>query len=485
MKQFFTLVAALATTCAVAQTPCEGGMAGAYPCSNIDLIEHFNISDIGGGQNLNDNWGWTDPESGREFAIIGRSSGTSFMEITDPNNAVYLGDLPTHTTSILWRDMKVFDHYVFIVAESGDHGMQVFDLTQLLDVASPPVEFDESAHYDGFGSAHNVGMCVESGYAYAVGANSANGGLHIVNVNDPLNPVIAGTFSDDGYTHDVQIVIYNGPDPDHAGEEIAFASNEDTMTIVNCTDKTDCEELSATGYPDNVYAHQGWLTEDHRYFILDDEIDESQGVAPNTRAHVFDVQDLDNPVYIGFYEYNTTTSDHNLYVLGDLVIAGNYRSGVRILHIDDLSTAGMSEVAFFDTAPFEDGPGYTGVWNCYPYFESGVLVACDMFNGLFLLQPDYDAIDALNVESQSEVVRPSFLLAPNPANQVTELHFNGFHTATPLRVQVRNMAGQLMLDQEVVPALQPVTALNLEAWASGFYTIEVEGMGTQRLIKQP
>ena len=210
--------------------------------------------------------------------------------------------------------------------------MQVFDLEQLLDVSNPPVEFEETAHYAGFGSAHNIAICEESGFAYGVGTTTAEGGLHIVDVNDPLNPVIAGTFSEDGYTHDVQVVIYTGPDQEHVGDEVAFACNEDELTLVNCTDKSDCQLLGKTTYPGNVYAHQGWLTEDQRYFILDDEIDENAGVAPFTRTHVFDVQDLENPTYVGFYEAETTSSDHNLYTLGDLVIAGNYRGGVRIAH---------------------------------------------------------------------------------------------------------------------------------------------------------
>lgn len=484
MKHLFTLAVAIAALGAIAQTPCVDGEAGGYPCENVDLIAHYPISDIGGGVNLSDNWGWTDPESGREFAIIGRSDGTSFMEITDANNAVYLGNLPTHTTAILWRDMKVFDHYAFIVSEAGDHGMQVFDLEQLLNVENPPVEFEETAHYDGFGSAHNIAICEESGFAYGVGTTTAAGGLHIVDINDPLNPVIAGTFSEDGYTHDAQVVIYTGPDQEHVGDEVAFACNEDELTLVDCTDKSDCQMLGKTTYPGNVYAHQGWLTEDHRYFILDDEIDENSGVAPYTRTHVFDVQDLENPTYVGFYEAETTSSDHNLYTLGDLVIAGNYRSGVRILHIDDAASASLSEVGYFDTAPFESGPGYTGVWNCYPYFESGVLVACDMFNGLFLLAPDYDAIAALNVE-ENTVVNPTFNLSPNPAAGNAEIRFNGFHTATPLQVRAVNLAGQVFWETEIAPALQPVTTIPLADWAAGMYTIQVETYGTQRLIKQP
>ena len=66
-------------------------------------------------------------------------------------NPVYLGKLPTHTSSTTWRDVKVYNNYAFIVSEAGGHGMQVFDLTRLRDVANPPETFTEDAHYDGFG----------------------------------------------------------------------------------------------------------------------------------------------------------------------------------------------------------------------------------------------------------------------------------------------------------------------------------------------
>ena len=131
-------------------------MAGPYPCRDIDLMAFLPHDDIGGGSG-NDIWGWTDPVTGREYTLVGRSSGTAFVDISTPRQPVYLGEpADEDTVNSTWRGIKVFADHAFIVSEAIDHGMQVFDLKQLRDVTSPPVTFTETAHYAGFGSTHTL-----------------------------------------------------------------------------------------------------------------------------------------------------------------------------------------------------------------------------------------------------------------------------------------------------------------------------------------
>jgi choice-of-anchor B domain-containing protein len=137
MKKLLLLVGiGLSANILLAQTPCEAGFAGIWPCENVDVWSFMTLDEIGGGANSNDVWGWTDSESGREFALIGKNTGTAFIEITDPLYPVYLGSLATQTDPSLWRDVKVYSNHAFVVSEAGDHGMQIFDLTQLLTVDS-------------------------------------------------------------------------------------------------------------------------------------------------------------------------------------------------------------------------------------------------------------------------------------------------------------------------------------------------------------
>ena len=378
------------------------GQVGAFSCSNVDLVAFLPVAAIGGdrGVRLNDIWGWTDPETGKEYALVGRVDGTSFVDISDPANPVYLGDLPKTAVSpgSTWRDIKVYEDHAFIVADgAGEHGMQVFDLTRLRDVENAPVTFTVDAHYTRIQSAHNIVINEESGFAYTVGnsggSETCGGGLHMIDIHDPLNPTFAGCFSDPttgrqktGYTHDAQCVMYRGPDQDYQGREICFGSNETALSIADVTDKANPVALSMAEYPNVGYTHQAWLTEDQHYLYMDDELDELNGLVDHTRTLVWDVSDLDDPVLVKeFLNPNATSIDHNLYVKGDKVYQSNYTSGLRVLDI--ANPVEPEEVGFFDTVPFGDeSPRFDGSWSNYPYFESGVIIVTSGYEGLFLLR---------------------------------------------------------------------------------------------------
>ena len=291
MKKTFPFFLLLASFIAIGQTPCINGMAGDYPCNGYDLQSFIPFSTFN-AESGNDSWGWTDPQDGSEYALMGLNNGTVFIDITDPINPVYLGKLPTHTTSTTWRDVKVYNNYAFVVSEAGGHGMQVFDLTRLRNISNPPENFNEDAHYDGFGSSHNIVINEETGYAYSVGDNTYSGGAHFIDISEPLNPIAAGGYSDDGYTHDAQVVIYNGPDTDYTGKEIYIGSNEDKVVIVDVTDKNNPQHISSVSYSNFSYTHQGWITEDFKYYILGDESDEIN-FGFNTKTIIIDLIDLD------------------------------------------------------------------------------------------------------------------------------------------------------------------------------------------------
>jgi choice-of-anchor B domain-containing protein len=358
---------------------------GPFSSQNIQLLSQMSVGSLGGGLG-NDIWGWTDSSTGKEYALYGRSTGLSFIDISTPTSPIYLGQLPTHTGTSAWRDMKVYQDHVYVVADhNGAHGMQVFDLTNLQGVTSPQT-FVETAHYSGFERAHNIAISEQSGYIYAIGTETVSGGLHIVNINSPASPTFAGSFSADGYTHDTQVVTYQGPDASYAGKEIAFNSNVDTLTIVDVTNKATTSQVAKVGYTGWKYGHQGWLTEDHRYFLMNDELDEEKN-DHNTRTHIFDVSKLDDPEYLGFHERDQPSRDHNLYVYNGLIYEANYTTGLRVLEPVDLATGELNEIAFFDTYPTDDSViTFDGVWSVYPFFESGSIIVNDRQNGLFVFQ---------------------------------------------------------------------------------------------------
>jgi len=366
---------------------CDGGRAGGFPCKGVDLGAFLPHGAIGGGEG-NDIWGWTDPDTGREYALVGKTIGTAFVDVTEPTAPVYLGLLPSHqpveTFFSLWRDVKVYANHAFVVSEEPSHGMQVFDLTRLRGVTEPRNWIADS-HYPLFGGAHNVAIDEDSGFAYAVGTNTCSGGPHIVDITKPKLPVFAGCVADDGYTHDAQCVVYRGPDKDHQGRQICLNSNEDTLTIVDVTDKLDPKQLSRTTYPNATYTHQGWLTEDQRHFLLGDELDEVERGVPTT-TYIFDVSDLDDPLFVRAHEASTPAIDHNLYVRGGLVYQANYRAGLRILDLKRVAEGRLREVAYFDVYPPDDAPEFNGAWSSYPFFPSGTIVVNGIEQGLFVLR---------------------------------------------------------------------------------------------------
>ena len=377
----------------VLSNQCIDGSANGYPCHNIDLQAFMPKADMGGGSgNLNDIWGWTDPVTGNEIALVGRTTGTAFVDISDPQNPVHIGLLPGHNnSSSSWRDIKVYNDHACIVSEASGHGMQVFDLG-LLRNTTPGATLSETAHMSDFGSAHNIAINEDSGFAYIVGSNQCSGGLFMVDVSNPSTPAYSGCFSSDGYTHDTQCVQYAGPDAAYQGHEICVGYNEDTITIVDVNDKSNPVQISRTGYSGSRYTHQGWfLNENHTTLIMNDELDESNS-GSNTTSYIWDVTDLDNPNEIGRYIGPTSAIDHNLYTLNNYVIETNYRAGLRILKTDDIANGNLSEAAYFDTIPGSDAAQYSGTWSNYPYFASGNIVLSDIGTGLFIVKPDWVAI---------------------------------------------------------------------------------------------
>ncbi len=367
--------------------PCENGMAGIYPCKGFDLVGNIDLDEMD-AQKGNDIWGWTDASTGKEYAIIGLDNGTAFVEISHSNNIVFLGKLPSATVTSGWRDVKVYDNHAFIVSEASNHGIQVFDLTRLRNVASPPQTFDEDARYTGLGSAHNIVINEDTGFAYVVGTDRGdafNGGAHFINIQDPKNPIAAGGYGENGYSHDAQVVTYNGPDADYAGREIYIGANEDVVILADVTDKDNPTNISSVVYPSRSYTHQGWFTDDQKYFILGDELDEVN-FGFKTRTLIFDFTDLDNPTLHDTYEGTTSAIDHNGYVKGNEYYLSNYSAGVRVLDISDIEGKSIFETHYFDTFPSSDNAQFTGVWSVYPYFSSGKIIVSDVNSGLFVIQ---------------------------------------------------------------------------------------------------
>ncbi|MEM7414905.1 MAG: choice-of-anchor B family protein [Gemmatimonadota bacterium] len=377
---------------------CADGDAAGFECDAVDLVSFVSLDALGAqpGERVTDIWGWTDPTTGREYVLVGRTAGMAFVDITDASVPRLVGLMPANPSGA--RDIKVYRDHAYMTGDgAGDHGLLVFDLSRLRGVIGAPRTFEPDARYDLVASAHNLIIDTESGFAYTVGTNtggqSCGGGLHMIDIREPLEPTFAGCFTDtegliwSGRTHDAQCTVYRGPDENFQGRQICFASNETAMRIVDVTDKSAPVPISTASHPGTAYIHQGWLTEDHRYLYVNDELDEIVGTADRTRTLIYDVAELDDPILVGEHLGPDQATDHNLFIAGNRAYLANYQAGFRVLDISDPESP--VEVGWFDTTPYgENPPGFGGgAWTAWPFFQSGMVVVSSMNEGLFIVRP--------------------------------------------------------------------------------------------------
>jgi len=359
----------------------RGAPSVSFPASGVQLLAWLPLGDFGANMSsANDCWGYVSP-SGREYAIIGLSDGTAFVDLSVPSNPQIVAVIGG--VNSLWRDVKTFGTFAYVVSEGGD-GIRVFDLS-LID--SGTVTLANTITIGGIPQTHNVAIDEASGFLYRCGGGLGTTiGLRIYDLNaNPTNPPFVGEWST-RYIHDAQIVTFTtGP---FAGKEIAFAFSElnsgggnPGLDILDVTDKANFTPISFLSYSNAAFSHQGWLSPDRQLVYLGDELDEETFGTPTT-TRVIDVSDLNNPVERPSFTNGNSSIDHNLYTRGNLIYESNYRSGLRIY--DATVPTAPVEVAFFDTYPPDDNPCFNGLWNNYPFLPSGIVFGSDLEKGLFV-----------------------------------------------------------------------------------------------------
>ena len=173
------------------------------------------------------------------------------------------------------------------------------------------------------------------------------------------------------------------------------------------------------------------------------------------------VDDLDNPVIVGFYESDNPAIDHNLYTHNGRLYASNYRSGLRVSTI--LEDGSIAPQGYFDTYPADDFTGFDGTWSNYPYFPSGS-IAVSNFDGLFILRAS-----SIPESVESTVADlPAFGLTPNPAS--SSLLLSG--SFVNCDVVIHDVSGREALRVNSIPVLSGLN-LDINALKDGAYIVNV------------
>jgi len=375
----------------------------------VKLVGHGLISDVLTG----DLWVWAgvDKHEGKDFAVTGTwgSNGEAyFWDVTDPSKMVIIDTITVDARTV--NDVKISeDGRVGVMTREGasnrKNGFVILDVTD-------PYNVKITAEYndDMTGGVHNV--FIYENHVYAVN----NGRKYdIINIDDPSNPFRVGVFEMDTPGHSLHDVwIENG---------IAYSSNwSDGVVAVDIGgmkfDEADRSQSqfnpllakAGQGSPSNPIklAEMGDPTgRNHAafpflskstgnfYIISGDEnfpwgVMATQGKPSNPRGgfHFLNFTDPDNPKEDAIYEVPEAGS-HNLWVYGDILIAGNYQAGLRVVDISgellgDIYKQGR-EIGYY--VPYhKDGkiPNAPMVWGAQPYKDYIFFV--DMNSGLYCIQ---------------------------------------------------------------------------------------------------
>jgi choice-of-anchor B domain-containing protein len=332
---------------------------------NINLISNYTFPGARG--DLSDIWGYVDG-TGKEYALVGLEAGTSIMDISTPASPVEVFWSPGANT--IWRDLKVWNNHVYITNE-GNNGLKIIDMSSLPGAITAGDVYQYTGSTYPFNTAHNL-YIDENGYAYIMGADNGVGGAIILDLNiDPKNPVEVGRYND-YYLHDGMVrgdTLWGG------------AINDGFFTVVDVSTKSSPVTMATQATP-TFFTHNCWISDDGQTLYTTDEVS-------NAFIGSYDVSNLSNISELDRIQSSPGQNviPHNVHFMNDYVITSYYRDGVTIHDVSNPNN--MVEVGNYDTSPTFSGDGFNGCWGVYPWLPSGLIIASDIENGLFVLGPNY------------------------------------------------------------------------------------------------
>ena len=392
-----------------AATDCVGGMAGSFPCSNIDLLAH--IADRTPVSRGADIWGFMDLNSNREYVVVSYSTGVAVFDVTDPEDPREIDFINGQSTT--WRDIKIhqfwnasdgrWNAYAYVSADSASDGLFVIDLSRLphsISRVSYNSDFEEAHNIYLLGAEFSTGLANSSDTPNLIlaGANRSDGRFRAYNLANSASPAFIAApqtpsnqpGGDRLYMHDAASMVVtdarkdsqcvNAAGQDHC--DILFDFNEDSADIWDVSDPQNPSRLSRFPYSNSAYTHSGWPSEDQQYLFIQDELDE-QDNGLSTTLRVVSIADLTAPTLAGTWVGPTRAIDHNGFVRGNRYYMSNYARGLTVLDITN--AASPVAVGRFDTFPSSDNTGFPGNWGTYPFLPSGNIALSDIDSGFYMV----------------------------------------------------------------------------------------------------
>lgn len=422
--------------------------------------------------------GWANPVDNREYAIIGTSTGTQFVDVTVPTNPVPVDYVPAVHGNLIWHEIKTWDKYVYIVSDDGGgNSFIVADLSYLPD--SVHVLRNDNTLFE---KCHTI--YVDGDYLYGGSVTGANGSFfHSMAVYDlaadPVNPPLLRTLNQDypGINHVHDMFVRN--------DTVYASCGNDGFGIYkfNSTGNQHFVQLAVlTNYPEQGYNHSSFLTENGNTLIFMDE------VGPGLGIKSLDVSNFGNLTINSVFRSHQGNTPHNPYILGnDILVAANYTDGVQIFNISNPYTCVIA--GYFDTDTIVNAPtypsnmAYHGCWGADPFLPSGNLIASDMQNGLFVLDISQAIINSTNEIAQAGMSIDAY---PNPFNTNFGMSMQLDRQQKVTYTVLDNAGRVVMQHSQTLPSGSSILEVEGANLAAGVYSVKVEGetfAGSARLVK--
>jgi len=337
---------------------------------SLSLVAQQNISLLAKlpyGYKLSNVWGYTD-ETNVEYALVGVEDGLSVVSLANPSNPVEIAKIPG--TINKWREIKTFGDYAYVSSESGD-GLLIMDLS--------PLPFSTTFNYVYKTFANSTGICERAhslaidakGFCYLFGTDRNQETIILDIHTNPMNPVEVGSTGL-YYTHDGIV----------AGDTMFLAH---IMTgfigVYNISDRANPQFITSFETP-LKFPHNIALSQDGKYLFATDE-------KTGSFVAAYDVSDFNNIVELDRFQRQERHFPmvHNTHMLNGYLVNSYYLEGLNIVDAHDPKN--LVEVGFYDTTPNDSGYIYKGVWGVYPYFASGIILASDIEQGLYVFSANY------------------------------------------------------------------------------------------------
>jgi len=383
-------------------------LAGAVPAQaittrNVTLLSNRNDYPAPPGTshiNYSACWGYVHGD-GREYAIIGVGNGhpnnlgpqgAAIYNVTDPTNPYQVGFIPGPPSQ--WREMKSYRNWIYIVTEgtgAPNVGLQIVRMT------NPESPLLVGTYTTNFIRSHTVSVDTARALLICNGTRSSNAatGMRILSIANPEAPVELATWPPIGaYVPPNPDTLYHHDSVPVGNRLYASSIYGGIMRVFDISNPAAPSLIARWSYAGG-FSHNAWPDASGNVLYVTDEVN-------GQPLKVFDISNLAQPVLVNTLTSNPTAIVHNVHAKDPALYLANYTEGIRVLDISD--PRHPAEFAWADSWPGAS-QGFDGVWEVYPYFPSGTVIASDRSTGLYVysIQRDYGL---LRVEV--ETTAPSF-----------------------------------------------------------------------------